>query len=878
MRHVAPYFFAFRKEKIMENFEKIGAEVSLKDNFTRKMADIVKSAKDFEKQMKSIESLSKRMSHSFNINTSGIRRAHRDVQDLARSIGRVRPIEIRLNGIREAQGQITSLQREIARINGRTQISLQTNANNSALTGTGTSPTESSSSISGAMMALLGGINSLNGNLRTIQYAAKQTQPTNRISAPITTPSSSRPLPPDLANLAVNKTGVGNTIRDLLDAYKLSFKTLGMNARDQIEAMKPYFYHNVDQISGQGYIGNRAGKFRTYGAPDTFVTSNYKKHLVNPERDPNATGRYFNVPGIGRSILGEFRGKLWRDLGKNLLKSMGQGIGNFGKGLFSAVGNGLGNIVSGFRAIPSVLGGVGRAFGALGRAATAPIRGLNNLAQGFFYMTSSLSTVKDSITDFMSATIGKAMEMDMYQRTFATMMNSRNKYGGAHLESKPFNKWLEQKAVESMMPMTDFIQAGKAFTPYAHNNKQLQGLVEASELLAYYDPQQGMAGANFALKELLSGSSRSIRERFELPANTVKDIEKFVDKNDMRQAKNIDKVLELIKKGLQQVGVDENLVNTQNNSAMGQWMQLKDRWAVAWMTAGNGGNKVGQNNRFLDKVAEKLKEINQLFADGKFDHFSQTMGRAVEKVFDKLVGFADWLGENGEKITKPLNKLFDNIEEAFKNNTTIGGAMEELMTKGFEKIEEWATTHDKEITAAVDSFTQKIVESLAKAIPLLAEAAWPLGAAIVEGIGKGIREKMIELPVFKQLAELDQWTKEGDSLLAKILGGGKGMEYRKNQAEKEEKKKSSKKAAPKAVSPVKQIPGPQKAYATGTRNVPEDGYAYLHKGERVVKASENHGGSNPVVHINFGGVTVRKESDIDEITTKIVSKLKGALA
>ncbi len=52
----------------------------------------------------------------------------------------------------------------------------------------------------------------------------------------------------------------------------------------------------------------------------------------------------------------------------------------------------------------------------------------------------------------------------------------------------------------------------------------LESLVSTSQRLAAFDPGQGIQGASISLREFLAGNIRSLRERFELPANILKDL------------------------------------------------------------------------------------------------------------------------------------------------------------------------------------------------------------------------------------------------------------------------------------------------------------------------------------------------------------------
>ena len=57
-------------------------------------------------------------------------------------------------------------------------------------------------------------------------------------------------------------------------------------------------------------------------------------------------------------------------------------------------------------------------------------------------------------------------------------------------------------------------------------------------------------------------------------------------------------------------------------------------------------------------------------------------------------------------------------------------------------------------------------------------------------------------------------------------------------------------------------------FATGTDYVPKDMLAYIHKGEKIIPAAENKGGSSRAINLSFGNINISGTSGNTAQTAK----------
>lgn len=214
---------------------------------------------------------------------------------------------------------------------------------------------------------------------------------------------------------------------------------------------------------------------------------------------------------------------------------------------------------------------------------------------------------------------------------------------------------------------------------------ELDKLLDASQRLATLDPGQGAAGAAVALRELLSGNTRSLAARFELPAATIKAM------GDESLTAN--QKLDALASFLDEVGITSDAVRGKldNNSqafrdlaAAGDQIKtsLGSVLAEALAPAAKGLAEFAQEGANavtqLSTLAERLQQAGQdiIASSTSYEDYKAR----VQELNDALPPFVQQLpliGEAAYNAQKGLQALGDtqadaSIKAADLQNTTLG--------------------------------------------------------------------------------------------------------------------------------------------------------------------------------------------------------------
>ncbi|MFE4202144.1 hypothetical protein [Aneurinibacillus aneurinilyticus] len=480
------------------------------------------------------------------------------------------------------------------------------------------------------------------------------------------------------------------------------------------------------------------------------------------------------------------------------------------------------------------------------------------------------------------ATVASAARTEMEQAVIKALFNNTKK-------SDEWFKWIEQRAKDSaMFSMDDFLAGSKAYIPMTKDLNQLRQLTALTERLAASNQAEGMGGASFAMRELMSGDTESIVDRFNLPRQWVNEI----------KGKSGQEFIDGVDKLLNRMGFTERFLDEISNTSIAKYNQLSEKIRLAFKDMGVEG---------LERAKPILDRLDAMMEDGKFkgiqDFGSEMIVKAMEATERAVVSF---------------DKFMTRIQsdEEWKK-MSIGDKLIRLTEEGMDSLNEWLANGGS--------------EKITKAIKPIAETAIGIGAAVGKGILDGFiayaKENPLSAIVIGGLTAMK--LQGGATLLAAAASGTavgvalagaaaaaitaglvaaveKALDYAKERAEK--RKYLLDTPLGRGYNKEIETPDDQPMYQSGsmteykpttwekTKNwfssvftnpfslyngidsVPYDNYpALLHKGEKVVPSTEvRRGNGNITIAKLADQIIVREEADIDRIGAAIVRKLEEA--
>ncbi|WP_416293091.1 hypothetical protein ACM7Q1_20465 [Paenibacillus illinoisensis] len=490
------------------------------------------------------------------------------------------------------------------------------------------------------------------------------------------------------------------------------------------------------------------------------------------------------------------------------------------------------------------LGGLGSSlkeirggFSTVGAGALRMSNSIGLLAAGYFSAQAAASA--------FNKTIGAAAQYEMREVTLSAMFGSESKKN-----VNSFLGYLESRADVSQYSMDDFLDVGKSFVPTTKDLRQLERATNLAERLGAIDPEQGITGAAYALKEFFSGDAVSLVERFELPRSELNKIKNLPLKDQLDQ----------LDKFLNKLGATNELIDAQSKTTMGQW-----RTAIG-----------GVNRAFREMGTDALTSIKPMLAEFnnwlKGPQFSALKSWGV----DAFSGLVEGAVNAVRNATSYVQKNFIN-NPAFNQLPTFESKVAFVFDSIGNSFNKWWSAGGKAQTTKVTSdLIGFLVDGLEGSIKPLTSVATKVGRGIADGVMQGIKDHLNVVallnPAKQQMEEfnnqynstkklkeeLDTWSKENPGK-PMVEGGTIGAPAK------------SESLWDKATNAL--------GFSGGLDRVPYNNYpTRLHQDEMVLTSQEardyrnSNGGGNSAPNITIHA-TIREEADIDKLARKLAFQL-----
>lgn len=195
---------------------------------------------------------------------------------------------------------------------------------------------------------------------------------------------------------------------------------------------------------------------------------------------------------------------------------------------------------------------------------------LNPAAVGIAAIGTAAAGAYASVKIF-NATVGEAMKMEQSQVVIGAMFNDKKL-------AEQYMKMLDRVAIESPVLDSQGMYANsKAFITASKDVKQLEKMWDLAERLVAIDPAQGLDGAVLALRELFSGDSVSMVERFEMSRDAMNEIKNL----------SLDKQLTELDEYFNKIGLTTKVIEDMGGTSLGMWAQVKERMAIVLRDMGS---------------------------------------------------------------------------------------------------------------------------------------------------------------------------------------------------------------------------------------------------------------------------------------------------
>ena len=263
------------------------------------------------------------------------------------------------------------------------------------------------------------------------------------------------------------------------------------------------------------------------------------------------------------------------------------------------------------RGLRSVEEGVKRVSG-MGRLLDGVSSALRGVVQGF----SQLGLAAMGVQSLTNALTGLTRSLFATNASYEMVRAQLQAFTGSGEEAARIFAAIKDEAAKTPFAFNDMAKAAVMLIPSAKAaGKQLDELIKTAEVLAALNPEQGLVGAAFALREALSGDFISIVERFNLPRQYINQL----------KAEGVP-AMEIVNRVLQEMGASTELVGLMASTARGRWSTFVDVLSQV---------KAAALEALFQQLSGTLSDITGWLSENqpRFEEFAGLVGQKLAAAF-----------------------------------------------------------------------------------------------------------------------------------------------------------------------------------------------------------------------------------------------------
>jgi len=270
----------------------------------------------------------------------------------------------------------------------------------------------------------------------------------------------------------------------------------------------------------------------------------------------------------------------------------------------------------------------------INNSSTAAVTGVGAITSKITGLVSAAYLGKKAV-DLLFTAVKAGAQQQLQQNTFQALLG--NDKAGTAL----FN-YVNTYAKTSALGASDLNSSTTSFLAFTRNIDQIEKLNKLTERLYAKDPNQGAEGAVFAIKEVLTGQTMSLKNRFNMNGVSAEKIQDLSSKGDIAGT------IDYLDKVFNRFGATQSVVDKNFNSLAMSAQRFKTNFVQGL---------AGEASPTVQNLSLLMQQLNDDMSAGKFEPFFNLVANGSMAIGNAM----SWVVQNANVLIPAIGGVVSAI-------------------------------------------------------------------------------------------------------------------------------------------------------------------------------------------------------------------------